>query len=36
LANRSDHRLVLTLPVTMKQLRGVVSELVAKQRDFAK
>lgn len=36
LANRSDHRLLLTLPVTMKQLRGVVSELVAKQRDFAK
>lgn len=36
MATRSTHRVVLTLPVTMKQLRGVVAELVSKQRDFAR
>ena len=36
MVNRSDHRQVLTLPVTMKQLRGVVAELMSKQRDFAR
>jgi len=36
MANRSDHRQVVTLPLTMKQLRGVVAGLVSKQRDFAK
>jgi len=36
MVNRSDHRQVLTLPVTMKQLRGVVTELMSKQRDFAR
>lgn len=36
MVNRSDHRRVLTLPLTMKQLRGVIADLMSKQSDFAK
>lgn len=36
MTNRADHRRVIGLPITMKQLRGVVSELVGSQRDLAR
>ncbi|MBC7352005.1 MAG: protein kinase [Thermogutta sp.] len=36
ITNRADHRRVVSLPITMKQLRTAVSELVDRQRDLAK
>lgn len=36
MTNRADHRRVVVLPITMKQLRGLVSELVSRQRDLAR
>jgi serine/threonine-protein kinase len=36
MTNRADHRRVVSLPVTMKQLRALVTELVDRQRDLAR